>query len=272
VADRSLTRRTLLSLAASAVAVTAVAARGTAAHAQSPRRRWRNLRVACFNIHHGVGHDDVLDLERQARLLERNRADVIGLQEVDRHWSERSDWVDQAAWFGQRLRMEYVHGANLDLDPPEPGLPRRRYGTALLSRWPIISSRNTYLPWEEGTEQRGLLEITVDLHGTELRVGNTHLQHRAQAAALRLVQAQRAGRRWVVVRAIRTRPPHRGSGSTTSSDRGTPSRCGARSPRPLRPTISPSRSTTSCAKATVRRGPRRPTRGRRSAARRWQSE
>jgi endonuclease/exonuclease/phosphatase family metal-dependent hydrolase len=186
MADRSLARRTVLTVAASAAAAVVVGAHDSAAHAAL-----RSLRVVCYNIHHGVGVDDVLDLERQAELLARSEADVIGLQEVDRHWSERSGWLDQAAWFGERLGMEYAHGANLDLDPPEPGRPRRQYGTALLSRWPILSSHNTLLPWESGTEQRGLLEVTVDVRGVVLRFANTHLQHRPQDAALRLAQARR---------------------------------------------------------------------------------
>jgi endonuclease/exonuclease/phosphatase family metal-dependent hydrolase len=190
VTDRSLARRNLFRLAVTAAAATtagAVGLRGTPAQAAAQRP----LRLMTYNIHHGVGLDDVLDLERQARLIEDSGADVVGLQEVDRHWSERSDWLDQAAWFGDRLGMAYVHGANLDLDPPEPGAPRRQYGTAFLSSWPITASRNTFLPWEPGTEQRGLLEITIDVRGVALRFGNTHLQHRAQDAALRLAQAQR---------------------------------------------------------------------------------
>jgi endonuclease/exonuclease/phosphatase family metal-dependent hydrolase len=189
VTDRSFARRSLLKVAASAAAATvgAVGLRGTAAHAAPPRP----FRVMSYNIHHGAGLDGALDLERLALLIEASGADVIGLQEVDRHWSERSEWLDQAAWFGDRLGMEYVHGANLDLDPPEPGAPRRQYGTAFLSKWPITASRNTFLPWEPGTEQRGLLEITIDFRGVPLRFGNTHLQHRAQDAALRVAQAQR---------------------------------------------------------------------------------
>jgi endonuclease/exonuclease/phosphatase (EEP) superfamily protein YafD len=50
----------------------------------------RPLRVLTYNIHHGVGEDGVLDLERIARVIADSGADVIGLQEVDRHWSART--------------------------------------------------------------------------------------------------------------------------------------------------------------------------------------
>ncbi|WP_350278838.1 hypothetical protein [Kribbella sp. HUAS MG21] len=39
--------------------------------------------------------------------------------------------------------MNYVFAANLDWDPPEPGKPRRQYGTLVLSKYPIVDSRNT---------------------------------------------------------------------------------------------------------------------------------
>jgi hypothetical protein len=56
--------------------------------------------------------------------------DVAALQDVDRHWSARSDFADQAAELAQTLGMHYVYGANLDRDPLESGQPRRRYGNA----------------------------------------------------------------------------------------------------------------------------------------------
>lgn len=155
---------------------------GAAVGAEDP------LRVMTFNIHHGAGTDDVLDLEHTARVIEESGAEVIGLQEVDRHWGERSAFVDEAAWLAERLGMEVVYGANLDEDPAEPGQPRRQYGTALLSAYDIVRSKNTYLPAFEGSEQRGLLETMINVDGTMVRVYNTHLQH--DDAAERLVQAE----------------------------------------------------------------------------------
>jgi endonuclease/exonuclease/phosphatase family metal-dependent hydrolase len=140
----------------------------------------RPLRVATFNIHHGVGLDGLLDLERVARLIEQDKIDVVGLQEVDRHWSERSDFVDQAGWLAERLDMHVSFGANIDRDPETPGDPRRQYGTAILSRYKIRQSENHLLPRPEGGEQRGLLETTIKVRGVPVRVYNTHLQHTSQ--------------------------------------------------------------------------------------------
>jgi endonuclease/exonuclease/phosphatase family metal-dependent hydrolase len=144
----------------------------------------RGLRVASFNIHHGVGLDGLLDLVRIAATVEHTGAEVVGLQEVDNHWSERSNFVDQATWLAEYLDMQVVFGANLDLDPLTPGAPRRQYGTAILSAYKIRSWTNTLLPRPAGGEQRGLLQADIKVRGTPVRVFNTHLQHDSQVERL----------------------------------------------------------------------------------------
>lgn len=159
----------------------------------------RHLTVLSFNIHHAAGLDGVLDLDRVAREIARTRADVVGLQEVDRHFGERSGWVDQPAALAEKLGMHVVYGANLDLEPPAPGQPRRQYGTAVLSRYPIVSWQNMLLPkGKPAEEQRGLLTAVVDVRGLAVRVMTTHLQH--DDANSRLLQAQ------VVADAVRRSP------------------------------------------------------------------
>ena len=133
------------------------------------------VKTLTFNIHHGAGVDGKLDLERVAKTIEASGAVVVGLQEVDKFFDARSNWVDQPAWLAARLQMNYVFAANLDWDPAEPGKPRRQYGTLVLSRYPIVDSRNTLLPLHAGSEQRGLLEAMIDVNGTPLRFADTHL-------------------------------------------------------------------------------------------------
>src|SRR5918996_1263653 len=108
-----------------------------AAPAGEPQAPDRELTVATYNIHHAAGVDGRLDLERGATEIERGGAEVVGLQEVDRHWSSRSEFVDQAGWLAERLGMHVVYAANLDREPLEPSQPRRQYGTAVLSEFPI---------------------------------------------------------------------------------------------------------------------------------------
>ena len=148
--------------------------------------RDRALRVLVYNIHAGIGTDGVLDLERIGRVIRSSRADVVGLQEVDRHYSARSEWADQGAELARQLDFHLVYGANIDEEPPGPGRPRVQYGTAILSRYPITSSGNTPLYRSEGEEQRGLLTAVVDVPGADIEVYNTHLS--ATSAADRAQQ------------------------------------------------------------------------------------
>lgn len=103
-------------------------------------------------------------------ILRNSGADVILLQEVDqrRYTSGR---VDQPAFLGGQLGMEHAFGANVDFGG---GL----YGTAVLSRYPILSSGNTHLPNGPGGQQRGLLKVVIDVEGVEVSVYNTHLQNK----------------------------------------------------------------------------------------------
>jgi endonuclease/exonuclease/phosphatase family metal-dependent hydrolase len=140
------------------------------------------LRVATFNIHHGVGADGRLDLARTADVIAATAATLVGLQEVDRTLARRSDWVDQAAWLGERLGMVVVHGATIDRLPSDPAVPdgpRRRYGNALLSAHPVRSWQALPLPGTAQREARGLVDARVDADGTTVRVVVTHLQNRS---------------------------------------------------------------------------------------------
>ncbi len=100
------------------------------------------LRVATYNIHAGTGSDGVFDLDRQAAALRALDADVIGLQEVDVHWGARSGNLDVAGELARRLGMRVSFAPIYSLDPVEAGGPRREYGVAVLSRFPIRSETN----------------------------------------------------------------------------------------------------------------------------------
>ncbi|MGK5111830.1 endonuclease/exonuclease/phosphatase family protein [Geodermatophilus sp. CPCC 205506] len=144
-----------------------------------------------YNIHHGEGADGRLDLGRIAAEIRDSGADIVGLQEVDRHWSERSDLADQAAELARELNMHVVYGPNLDLDPLDPGEPRRQYGNAILSDARIREWRNTLLPRTGDFEQRGLLEALVTVRRVPVRVFTTHLQHNSQPERMAQIAAIR---------------------------------------------------------------------------------
>lgn len=179
-------RRTLSVLAAVvALAATGSVARASADEPSADRLPGpRVLDVMTFNIHHAQGTDDVLDLRRVADVIRKSGADVVGLQEVDNHYSARSDWADQPAELAALLGYHVVFGANIDNAPPTPGGHRVQYGTAILSRYPITASDNTWLYKSPGQEQRGLLHATLDVHGKNVEFYNTHLAASSQTDRL----------------------------------------------------------------------------------------
>lgn len=137
------------------------------------------LKVMSFNIAHGLGMDNQVDLERIAYIIEQSGTEVIGLQELDRFFDERSSFIDQVEWLGKRLGMYAAFGANLNLEPIEPERPQRQYGNAVFSKHPIKYVENHLLTEVESpftpSEQRGILEAVIEVKGTYLSFYNTHL-------------------------------------------------------------------------------------------------
>ncbi len=177
-----------LSLAAATSLVAGAVLPAAAAPGDLPQAADRTLTVATYNIHHGAGTDSVLDLERIASVLEDGSAELIGLQEVDRHWGERSGFQDQAAWLADRLDMHVCYSANLDHEPAEGRTDRRQYGTAILSEYRLSDCTSTALPNHPGGEQRGLAQADLKVRGVDLTFYNTHLTH--NSASGRAEQAQ----------------------------------------------------------------------------------
>lgn len=139
------------------------------------------VRVATYNIHAGLGEDGVFDLDRTIAALRGFDADVIGLQEVDVGWSERSRHVDEAATIGAALGMSVFFAPVYELEG------NRRYGAALLSRYPIVKTAShvlTRLPtYVQATEREplpGFADITVESDSGPLRILNTHLDYRPE--------------------------------------------------------------------------------------------
>src|SRR3954469_14228253 len=124
------------------------------------------VRLVSFNIHHGVGADGRHDLPRLAQVLAAADADVICLQEVDRHFGARSENVDQGLLLARALDMQLAWGPAIDE-------PRGEYGNALLSRLPILISDVHRLPG--GGEPRSALRTMIELDGAALWVTVTHL-------------------------------------------------------------------------------------------------
>ncbi|WP_353943664.1 endonuclease/exonuclease/phosphatase family protein [Streptomyces sp. HUAS MG91] len=144
------------------------------------------LRIATYNIHAGAGADNVFDLDRQAAALRALHADVIGLQEVDVHWGARSQDLDVAGELARRLGMRVSFAPIYSLDPVTAGEPRREFGVAVLSRYPIRSAANheitrlsTQDPNPVPAPAPGFGEVTLKVRGVPVQVFVTHLDYRA---------------------------------------------------------------------------------------------
>ncbi|MFC8098974.1 endonuclease/exonuclease/phosphatase family protein [Streptomyces sp. NPDC057363] len=147
------------------------------------------LRIATYNIHAGTGSDGVFDLDRQAAALRALDADVIGLQEVDVHWGARSQGLDVAGELARRLGMRVSFAPIYSLDPVEAGSPRREYGVAVLSRFPIRSETNHEITRLSTQDENpvpapapGFGEVTLKVRGVPVQVFVTHLDYRSDPA------------------------------------------------------------------------------------------
>lgn len=152
------------------------------------------VKVMSYNVHSGVGMDERYDLNRIADIIRAAEADIIGLQEVDAHWSSRSQYDDMAKQLAAKFGMNVFFAPIYELPPVREGDPVRQFGVALLSRYKIMNAINHKLTrlstQERGTEpvpMPGLAGVTLDVEGTALNVYVAHLDYRKDPA-IRTVQ------------------------------------------------------------------------------------
>jgi endonuclease/exonuclease/phosphatase family metal-dependent hydrolase len=132
------------------------------------------LRVMTYNIHHGEGLDGQVDLLRIAQLIQREGADIVALQEVDKGVA-RTARRDFPAELAALTGMACVFSNNFAFQGGE-------YGNAVLTRFPVLRVANTpYQMLREG-EQRGLMQLVLEIHGRELVFMNTHIDYRPDDA------------------------------------------------------------------------------------------
>ncbi len=141
------------------------------------------LRILAYNVHHGAGNDEVLDLQRIADLIKSLDPDLVALQEIDNR-TERTGGENQAARLGQLTGLGSVFGPFMDYQGGE-------YGMAVLSKLPFVNPTSYLLP--PGPEPRTSLAIEVLLpNGGELVFAGIHFyrtesERMAQARRLLLV-------------------------------------------------------------------------------------
>lgn len=129
------------------------------------------VRVATFNIRHGLGDDGRLDLDRTASVARATGAGLVALQEVDRGLP-RSMGADQAAVLAATIGMHAVFAPTLRRAGGE-------YGLALLSDEPVDAAFEA-LPRVADEEPRGMLVCSW----RGITVVATHLAPRGEARAV----------------------------------------------------------------------------------------
>ncbi|HEY6630864.1 MAG TPA: endonuclease/exonuclease/phosphatase family protein [Rhizobiaceae bacterium] len=143
------------------------------------------MKLVTYNTQYGVGRDGRFDLDRIAS--EVDGADIIALQEVTRNFA-RNGGVDMIEGLAALL-PGYFHafGPAMDLDfgaTDGDGRPLNRrfqFGNMVLSRYPIVASRNLLLPrtlrFSRGNLQRSALEALVIAPSGPIRIYSVHLDH-----------------------------------------------------------------------------------------------
>jgi len=146
-----------------------------------------SLRLMTYNVHGCRGMDGKYSPQRIARVIARERPDVICLQELDQERT-RSGGVNQVAVIARRLRADYRFHAVANVDDG-------RFGNAVLSHYPLRLMGAGPLPSAVRMkdmfhlEDRGAVWVALEVGGRTLNIINTHLsilQHerRLQTEAL----------------------------------------------------------------------------------------
>lgn len=149
------------------------------------------LRVATYNIHKGVqgiGPARRLEIHNLGHAVEQLDADIVCLQEVrklhrrEAQYFTRWPELPQAEFLAPE-GYQAVYQTNATTRHGE-------HGNAMLSRWPVVSRGHEDMS-DHRFEQRGLLHVTVQVHGRSVHVIVLHL---GLIAASRARQIEQLGR------------------------------------------------------------------------------
>ena len=128
------------------------------------------ITIMTYNIHHGEGIDEKVDLKRIADLILEYEVDIAALQEVD-IGVERTDSINIMEMLSSYTGMNSVFGKNIDFQGGD-------YGNGILSRFPVIEDTNYHYNMIRKGEQRGLLQILIKINSDTLAFMNTHIDYR----------------------------------------------------------------------------------------------
>ncbi|MBN1806815.1 MAG: endonuclease/exonuclease/phosphatase family protein [Sedimentisphaerales bacterium] len=123
-----------------------------------------------YNIYHGEDANGNSNLDAVAGIINSLEPDFVALQEVDNK-TTRSKGLDLTAELSKRTGMKGVFGKAMDY-------VGGGYGEAVLTRHPIVYTKNNLLPHTADAEPRAALEVHIKLpNGERIAFVGTHLDH-----------------------------------------------------------------------------------------------
>lgn len=132
---------------------------------QYKKPKTTQIQAATYNIRHGAGMDDRLDLTRSVNAIKALRSDIIALQEMDDR-TNRTNKQNQTSLIAKQLNMHSAFGSFMAYDGGY-------YGLSILSKFPIVDTYPIRLP--DGGEPRVALVADVRLPNSDvISVVNVH--------------------------------------------------------------------------------------------------
>lgn len=119
---------------------------------QNYEQRENTHRIMSYNIRHGEGMDNQIDIERIGNIILIANPELVALQEVDSIVS-RSGKIDILRQLAEQTKMYPTFSASIDYDGG-------KYGNAMLSKEKPLSTKKIFLPGAK--ERRSALIVELD--------------------------------------------------------------------------------------------------------------
>jgi endonuclease/exonuclease/phosphatase family metal-dependent hydrolase len=116
--------------------------------------------------------DHKIDLLRTAEAINHEHPDIVALEEVD-NGVARTDKRDLTAELAAMTHLTGYFSNNFNF---QGGL----YGNAVLTRFPILMETNTHYHMIRTNEQRGVIQMILDVQGHKLLLMATHIDYRKE--------------------------------------------------------------------------------------------
>lgn len=143
------------------------------------------LKTATYNIHHGSGNDDVVDLDRIAEVIADTEAHVVALQEND-IVNGRTDFVNQPQVIAENV-SELTGEEWVALEAPAIEFSGGEYGNAILyneAALNLTQFENVLLPGNpagDGQRSAGIASFQVDDTDFDFQFVATHFTNLNEA-------------------------------------------------------------------------------------------